>query len=290
MKRICKRCNIEKDIENFEQYSKLIPARRRQCKQCRRKSERLPKDLNPPRTYCSTCKDKLTNINKALDSKSPYGCRPQCKPCRQQKQQTHRLKNDSVQRNCIYCKVLFFRKTTARFRTCSDKCRVLSKIDKKSEQDCWPWKGFTTPTNNPLINIKNKTVSAIKLIYSYLCGPIKDKEYVIKSCFNNTCVNHNHFIKANRKEFINYQMDLFIKKKNINIKEIHNLYFKNKWSLRELSNKYNICFQTMHRIKDHKSIEDDIKIIETCINCQKQHDNIESEFCSPLCMQEFLLK
>jgi hypothetical protein len=249
---ICKVCGIDKSIEFFERYGKESEARRKTCKKCRQFRSKIKNPKKEPRKNCSTCNDPLTEINKALDSKSPHGCRPQCKPCRQKKQHSHRLKNDTVQRNCIHCKVLFFRKTTATNRCCSDKCRVMSKVEIQNETECWKWTG-NIRKGIPIVADKNKQFTATRYIYELFMGKAEKDMFIYRTCELKPCVNPNHCKQGTHKEFIRSKVGLFLKKtKNVDIKKVRELFEKYRWSKTDIAKKYNICLETVCNIINRK--------------------------------------
>lgn len=120
--------------------------------------------------------------------------------------------------NCHICGVKFSVKESAATRDrgepkyCSKDCanaansedrrpleeRFWSKVDKKSEEECWLWTGGKTTAGYGVIGSegrKRKQIMATRAIWEMLRGPIPPGYHVCHNCptgDNPSCVNPNH--------------------------------------------------------------------------------------------------
>jgi hypothetical protein len=80
------------------------------------------------------------------------------------------------------------------------------------------------------------------------------------------------------------------------INDLLEKFYLHKWPFNHLLNLYSnhkVLRRIIKNPNNYKNIDIKFELNDNeliCLNCQKQHENIGSEFCSPLCMQEFLLK
>lgn len=92
-------------------------------------------------------------------------------------------------------------------RYCSSACRVAgvsqrnvrplavrfwSKVDRRSETECWPWTAGATRGGYGAFNIGGKIMRAPRVAYELTYGPIPDDLIIRHSCDNPTCVNPRH--------------------------------------------------------------------------------------------------
>lgn len=88
----------------------------------------------------------------------------------------------------------------------------MSMIEKRSENECWPWKGHVNPKGYgkfdiPIFNGSRKQVYSHRLMWEICFG---DHDMcVLHKCDNPTCVNPNHL-------FLGSKADNNIDKKNKN--------------------------------------------------------------------------
>jgi HNH endonuclease len=69
--------------------------------------------------------------------------------------------------------------------------RLLSKIDRKSPDECWPWTARVNQCGYGTFKIGTKNWLAHRVVYSILVGPL-GKFCVCHSCDNPGCCNPNH--------------------------------------------------------------------------------------------------
>lgn len=91
-----------------------------------------------------------------------------------------------VNRYCILCNRPYVTSGTSQ-KFCSFLCRVLSNIDVRGEDECWPWLG---PTH------RGYGVAANKRINRFICqlfhGPLRKDQHACHSCDKPPCCNPAH--------------------------------------------------------------------------------------------------
>lgn len=70
--------------------------------------------------------------------------------------------------------------------------RFWAKVDIRGPDDCWPWVGARNGYGCGHLGISGKNVSAHRLAYELVKGPILDGTEVCHSCDNHPCCNPAH--------------------------------------------------------------------------------------------------
>jgi hypothetical protein len=153
--------------------------------------------------------------------------------------------------------------------------RFWSKVDVKSDIECWEWKAKAqTSLGYGLINAgrKNGLFKAHRVAYFICKGFIPNGMWVLHSCDNPKCCNPNHLRAGTPKE---NTMDCILRNRKTNppIKygEKHhnakltsqdlNEIVLDKRTYRELSIQYKVSHQTIYRIKKRKTRKNEIEPI-----------------------------
>lgn len=107
--------------------------------------------------------------------------------------------------NCLKCGKPFKTTQSRPGKYCSAKCghddkkekplsqRLWSKIDVKSEDECWPWKGTLNKQGYGAIGFKDrKPKGAHRVTYQITKGDIPEGMVVMHTCDNPQCCNPKH--------------------------------------------------------------------------------------------------
>lgn len=227
---------------------------------------------------CRTCEVSFNESNIIVDNSKENGKLPYCKAC---------YHNRSKRRICNYCKIEL--KGTGKKLYCSLNC-LLKYNYSVVENGCWNWSGYIDKSNNRTSLYEmwgNKKINPRKIIYEdFYKKEVNLSGYgLVTSCGNKLCVNPEH-------SYLRQVNPCTIPTEDIN--KIKQFYFENNWSLKDLSKEFNKSETALLNIINNKTKTNSDNYLKNttniCFNCQQQHDNTESEYCSPLCMQEFLLK
>jgi|WetSurMetagenome_2_1015567.scaffolds.fasta_scaffold106561_2 hypothetical protein len=124
-----------------------------------------------------------------------------------------------------------------------------NKIDKKNEEECWPWTGCKDSSGYGLIAYnKNGIRTALKaqrVMYQLIYGEIFDNMYICHKCDNRSCCNPSHLFQGTPQDNIDDMISKGRDKKRIKIsdkqvEEMRNSYSLGNITQRELANIYNI--------------------------------------------------
>lgn len=81
--------------------------------------------------------------------------------------------------------------------------RFWEKVDKRSDDECWNWKGLLNTNGYPTISICNRYWLAHRMSYLIHYGKISPDLYIMHKCDNPKCVNPNHLIEGTPKQNTN---------------------------------------------------------------------------------------
>ena len=84
--------------------------------------------------------------------------------------------------------------------------RFWSKVDIRSEDECWNWKGYTNKYGYGTITIKGRPMRCNRVAYMLSKGEDPGLLDVLHTCDNRPCCNPNHFflgtITDNHKDMV----------------------------------------------------------------------------------------
>lgn len=82
---------------------------------------------------------------------------------------------------------------TANQKFCSFDCSLWSRIDKRGDDECWPWLGPTTKGRG-MIKIWGtcRTEQVPRVVYRIKKGPLEIGQQACHACDNPSCCNPNH--------------------------------------------------------------------------------------------------
>lgn len=143
---------------------------------------------------------------------------------------------------------------------------VWSKINIKSDGECWEWNKGLNNYGYGYIRINKKIYLVHRLIYELINSPIPKGMLVCHHCDNRKCCNPNHLFlgtcddnvqdmirKGRQCKGENKPMSKLIKK---DVEEIRSLYFTGNYSQRELAKQFNVSqrniFNIIHNIEWRK--------------------------------------
>jgi hypothetical protein len=92
------------------------------------------------------------------------------------------------------------KKTGPKPRPVSD--RLWEKIDKRGEDECWPWKGANgNGTRPPTISTEGVNQIAYRVLFEISYRPIKKNEWIMHTCNDHYCMNPKHLYVGNRLDW-----------------------------------------------------------------------------------------
>lgn len=87
-----------------------------------------------------------------------------------------------------------------------------AKVEKKGENECWPWKAFKNKKGYGMMGIAaSQCVNAHRVSWTIHNGPIPNGMFVCHHCDNPECTNPNHLFIGSRQDNTN---DMMIKKRS----------------------------------------------------------------------------
>lgn len=140
--------------------------------------------------------------------------------------------------------------------------RFWSKVDKKSDSECWLWIGAKNRRGYGVLGSGRRanatTIGAHRISYQIHYGDIPDDYVVMHKCDNPSCVNPNHLaagtnwdnvhdmVKKNRHPKGKHHGRAILTPEKV--KEIKHRYKTEKISYRQLADEYQINHSQIYRI------------------------------------------
>lgn len=131
----------------------------------------------------------------------------------------------------------------------SSLARFWSKVDKKSDSECWNWTAAKNRSGYGQIRVKGKLWIAHRFIYSKTYCSIPEGKVIMHICDNPSCVNPKHLLLGTLAE---NNKDRARKNRSANTNGIFNpnavltedIVFK----IREMSSNMNVTYRELERI------------------------------------------
>ena len=139
--------------------------------------------------------------------------------------------------------------------------RFWSKVDKKGEDECWPWKagknnrGYGVfALEHPHHNERVVDILAHRYSWQEANGPIPKGRYILHKCDNPPCVNPKHLFVGS---IADNQKDMSVKGRarsgstkltEAQVLEIRRKYMKGVYGYIRLGKEYNVDRMTIHDI------------------------------------------
>lgn len=70
--------------------------------------------------------------------------------------------------------------------------RFWSRVDRRGEDECWPWLGYTVKGGRGILSVSNKTMTAPRFSFHLHYGAIPEGQFACHACDNPSCVNPAH--------------------------------------------------------------------------------------------------
>jgi len=123
--------------------------------------------------------------------------------------------------------------------------RLWEKIDKRGEDECWPWKGANgNGTRPPTISTGGVNQTAYRVLFEISYRPIEKDEWILHTCNNHYCMNPKHLHVGNRLDWakkwhgIEYDADHHEALRQRNVDRVKAHYQKNKESKKTYTQEY----------------------------------------------------
>ncbi len=144
---------------------------------------------------------------------------------------------------------------------------VWNKINKKSDEECWEWKGATTKGGYGSMKLYNKTKYVHRVVYEITYGKFSNDLDVLHKCDNPLCCNPEHLFLGTQQDNVR-DMDVkgrrgktdqkgelnnASKLTKTDIEKIRELNYSGSYSQREIGEIFGVGQQCICLIVNHKT-------------------------------------
>lgn len=133
--------------------------------------------------------------------------------------------------------------------------RFWAQVDRRGDDDCWPWLGKSQTYGYGVINIGGRgapKVQSNRVAWMLTCGDIPDGAVVRHKCHNRACCNPAHLMLGTRADNVQDMWDREdgAPKGNARLTRAQVLEIRNSLrSRQELSKAYGVCPEHINAIK-----------------------------------------
>ncbi len=233
-------------------------------------------------THCTECFVELNEKNKKANQTRI------CKPCHNKKVR--------IIITCKYCHKVLNEGLKRPKETCSIDCKIKS-VSKILENGCIQSISSSQRNNSPTITFGGRIISIRRYIYEQKHGKQSKRATFIENCSTKYCIKIEHIETDLRRQST-------LKKiragelpsrtfRKLNSEIIQDIAKKRSlgWSIRDIEKEIKIVghttIQTLLTLEIYKNPITKVSN-GSCINCRKNHENTQSNYCSTECMQQWI--